>query len=264
MLIDPFTVLAQIVNFLILVALLKHFLYGPITRTMAQREQTIAEQLARAEQQELAAQTEAARMQQMQQDFAAHRDQRLAQLRSQIEDQRLNLVEQAEDEVETARTRWYRALDQERAMVLRAFRQQAAYQLMQTVRQVLIDLANADLEQQVVAKFLNRLGQLPESEQQALRAALTQADGASMIIRSSFLLTEDTQHSLTEALQTAAKAQLVPIQFEINAALGCGIELRAPGYKLEWTLAAYLDNLEHNLALTLDQHVEVEPTVISA
>ncbi|NER81960.1 MAG: ATP F0F1 synthase subunit B, partial [Leptolyngbya sp. SIO1D8] len=61
MLIDPFTTLAQIVNFLILVTLLKHFLYGPITRTMAQREQTIANRLEQAEQQEIAAQQEAER-----------------------------------------------------------------------------------------------------------------------------------------------------------------------------------------------------------
>ena len=41
--IDWITVAAQIVNFLILVWLLQHFLYGPITRAMQRREQRIAE-----------------------------------------------------------------------------------------------------------------------------------------------------------------------------------------------------------------------------
>ena len=50
MLIDWFTVCAQIVNFLVLVALLKHFLYGPILRAMDAREQTIAGRLAEAQQ----------------------------------------------------------------------------------------------------------------------------------------------------------------------------------------------------------------------
>ena len=35
---DWFTVIAQIINFLILVALLKRFLYGPIIRAMERRE----------------------------------------------------------------------------------------------------------------------------------------------------------------------------------------------------------------------------------
>ena len=41
MLIDPFVVIAQLVNFAILVWLLKRFLYGPITRVMAAREERI-------------------------------------------------------------------------------------------------------------------------------------------------------------------------------------------------------------------------------
>ena len=49
MLIDWFTVVAQIVNFLILVALLKHFLYGPLVRAIDAREERIAARLAEAE-----------------------------------------------------------------------------------------------------------------------------------------------------------------------------------------------------------------------
>ena len=40
--IDWFTVVAQIINFLILVVLLKYFLYGRITAAMEQRQQEIA------------------------------------------------------------------------------------------------------------------------------------------------------------------------------------------------------------------------------
>ena len=49
MLINWFTVAAQIVNFLILVALLKRFLYGPIVAAMSAREGRIAAQLTEAQ-----------------------------------------------------------------------------------------------------------------------------------------------------------------------------------------------------------------------
>ena len=49
MLIDWFTVIAQIVNFLILVALLKHFLWGRLVRVIDDREQRVATQVAEAE-----------------------------------------------------------------------------------------------------------------------------------------------------------------------------------------------------------------------
>ena len=49
MLIDPFIVIAQIINFLILVVLLKRFLYQPITKAMEARAQRIERQLEEAE-----------------------------------------------------------------------------------------------------------------------------------------------------------------------------------------------------------------------
>ena len=251
MLIDPFTVLAQIVNFLILVVLLKHFLYGPITRAMKQREQTIAHQLEQAAQQEAVVQQEADRLRQMQQNFAAHRDQRLTELRSHLQDERLTLLAQAKDEVSQAKNRWYQALEQEKTGVLRRFRQQAVYQLAQTVRRVLTDLADADLEQQVVKLFLTRLRQFPESEQQGLQQTLILADGAPVVMRSSLPLSDNMQRAIADAVKAVAPHPLT-LTFETNPDLGCGIELRIPGYKLDWNLAAYLSNLEQILALTLE------------
>ena len=60
MLINWFTVAAQIVNFLILVALLKRFLYGPIVRAMAAREERIAAEMAEAPQKRQEAEQEEA------------------------------------------------------------------------------------------------------------------------------------------------------------------------------------------------------------
>ena len=60
MLINWFTVAAQIVNFLILAVLLKRFLYGPIVRAMAAREERIASEMAAAAQKRREAEQEEA------------------------------------------------------------------------------------------------------------------------------------------------------------------------------------------------------------
>ncbi|MBE9066882.1 ATP F0F1 synthase subunit B [Leptolyngbya cf. ectocarpi LEGE 11479] len=252
MLIDNFTVLAQIVNFLILVVLLKRFLYGPITRAMEARKQTIAHQLEQAEQREAIAQAEAQRLQQMQQDFAAHREQRLVELRSQLEDERLTRLEQAKDEVNAARDRWYHGIAQEKAAVLRSFQQQANYQLTQTLRQVLTELADASLEQQITHQFLTRLAQLPEQERTRLQSALN--DGTPVQLSSSFPLSAATQQEITEALRGIGSFS--NFDYELNPVLICGLELNVPGYCLAWNLAKYIETLEQNLAHVLDQHIE--------
>lgn len=53
--IDWFTVVAQIINFLILVALLKYFLYGRIVAAMTQRQEEISARWEEARQQREAA-----------------------------------------------------------------------------------------------------------------------------------------------------------------------------------------------------------------
>ncbi|MGF1515674.1 MAG: F0F1 ATP synthase subunit delta [Elainellaceae cyanobacterium] len=259
MLIDPITVLAQIVNFLLLVLLLKHFLYGPITRAMAQRERTIAEQLMGAEQQEALAQQEAARLAQMQQDFAAHRDQRLAQLRSELDEQRLTLLKQAEAEVNATKRRWYRSLDQQKATVLRSFQQQAIAVLTQTLRQALKDLATVQLERQVVETFLERLETMPESEQQILQTALHQSPAR---ICSSFPLEAAAQQAVTAALRRLCKQPTEPT-FEVDPALGCGIVVSVAGHTLGWNLAAYLNDVERRIA-ALDSPTNTDSIPLSA
>ena len=49
MLIDWFTVVAQIVNFLVLVLLMKYFLYGRLIRTIDERQKRIVARFAEAE-----------------------------------------------------------------------------------------------------------------------------------------------------------------------------------------------------------------------
>jgi len=58
MLIDWFTVGAQVLNFLILVWLLKHFLYKPILNAIDAREKRIASELADADAKKSEAQKE--------------------------------------------------------------------------------------------------------------------------------------------------------------------------------------------------------------
>ena len=210
------------------------------------------QQLEQAEQRETMAQQEAQRLQQMQQDFAAHREQRLAELRSQLEDERLTLLEQAEDEVEAARNRWYRGIAQEKVTVLRACRQQATYQLTQTLRQVLIELADTSLEQQIAQRFLVHLAQLPDGERTKLQTALT--DGSPVQLSSSFPLSAAAQQAITEALQAIGPCS--QLHYEVNSNLGCGLELTVSGYCLDWNLTHYIETLEQNLAQVLDQQID--------
>ena len=85
MLIDWFTVVAQIVNFLILVGLLKYFLYGRIIRAMDQREERIAARLAEAQQREQEAKEERQHYQARKEELEKQKGGILAQAREEAD-----------------------------------------------------------------------------------------------------------------------------------------------------------------------------------
>ena len=103
---DGFTIVAQVVNFLILVALLKRFLYAPIIRAMQAREDHIATRLDEAQSTMDEAQRQAAAYEQRMQALQQTQDDMLARAQEAAESQRGQLIEEARQEVEHLQDRW--------------------------------------------------------------------------------------------------------------------------------------------------------------
>ena len=80
--IDWVTVIAQIINFLVLVFLLKRFLYVPIINAMDRRQQAIATSLEEAQQKSNVAESEALRYRQLQDNLEKDKNSLLAQIES--------------------------------------------------------------------------------------------------------------------------------------------------------------------------------------
>lgn len=272
MLIDPWIVLAEVFNFLILVAVLQRFLYKPIVKAMAQREQSIADRLRSAEAREIEAQTQIDRYQQLQTSWAQQTKARQHQMQQQLEAERTSRIDQMHLDLERQSVQWNEALRQEQKASLIDLRDRARSQLIQTVRSALQTLANTTLEQQMVEAFLTRLKALSPAEEASLQAAITrqetsqnnaqnsaqhphQQPSPQWIVRTTFPLDEPLQQRLRQNIKAQLPAQVSTESFifESYPDYPCGIELRTGEYKLAWHLEHYLDSLESRLAYDLEQ-----------
>ena len=83
--IDWFTVVAQIINFLVLALLLKHFLYGRVVSAMEQREADIAKRWQAAEQTQHDAEQELATAQHKNRELEEQREELLSKIRDDVE-----------------------------------------------------------------------------------------------------------------------------------------------------------------------------------
>src|SRR5450432_153154 len=97
MLIDWFTVIAQVVNFLILVWLLKRFLYRPILDAIDAREKRIAAELADADAKKAEAQRERDEFQHKNEEFDRERAALLTKATEEARAERERLLNEARE-----------------------------------------------------------------------------------------------------------------------------------------------------------------------
>lgn len=259
MLINWFTVFAQILNFLILVALLRWVLYKPILKVMHKRQALIEERWQEAERLQAEAQQALVTYQQQQQDLQHQRAQLLTEAHAAADRERQHQLTQVRQEMNAQRAAWQADLHQEQAAFLRTLRQQVIHQTTAIARQALGDLANADLERQMVGVFCDRLHHLDPAQHQAIAQALTQGD-QSILIRSSFELPPDLRQQLIDTLH-AQFAIAQPIDFATTPSLLCGIDLKLAGQEIVWSLDTYLHTLDQRLstALTHEETTHHDP-----
>ena len=248
MLINGFTIFAQILNFLILVALLRWVLYKPIFKVMNQRQKGLEERWQGAEQLQTEAQQALSDYQQQQQDLAHQRQALLAEVRAEAEQERQRQTIQIRQEAADQRADWQADLHQSQQAFLQSLRQQVMRQTTAIARRALADLANADLERQIVTVFCDHLRHLPPDQHQTLAQSLAEP----MAVRSSFGLSADLQQQVIDTLTTTF-GNVPPVEFAIDPDLICGIELRLAGQEVVWSLDTYLTTLEQRLATALTQ-----------
>jgi F-type H+-transporting ATPase subunit b len=247
MLIDWFTVVAQAINFLILVALLRWWLYKPVLQVMGRRQQALQEEWSAASTQLEAARASEAAFARKQQELDATRAQRLAELRHDLDRERQRLQAELRQEMASERQAWQRQLAQDLEASQQFLTEAVADQIVLAARQVLGDLANAQLEEQIVAVFCERLARIGPGT----LARGGEPATAAVRVRTSFDLPPDQQRRLEDQLGQVLGGRPA-VGYERTTELLCGIELRLPGQTVTWSVARYLEGLQERLAEALN------------
>jgi F-type H+-transporting ATPase subunit b len=245
--IDWITVSAQIVNFLILVWLLKRFLYQPVMQAMERREQRIAAQLSEAQAREQGAAAEAERFRKERAALERRSDEFLAAAQNEAEEQKKRMLEDGRRQAGEARSHWRKQIDQEMEEFLVNLRRQAAGVVQEIARKALADLADAGLEAQIVERFIGRLQTLDDGA----RKALTDRAGPISVV-SGFELDETLRERLTRSIREHLGGD-VELVFAQSPDLICGIELTSGGRRLSWNLAEYMEDLADRIESSLAQ-----------
>lgn len=267
--INWFTFFAQIVNFLILVLLLRHFLYGPITKAMDDREAKLTASFTAAEEEKRHASEEIELYRIKRNELDTSREQILAEAETEAEERRRQMIHEARTEVETMMSRWYDEVEHDRTTFLHEASERMSGMVIRASTRVLADVVDKSLEAQAVQQFVSRLLLLPPSD----RHALVESGGAfeqDVIIRSAFDLSYEQRQQLIEALgeliaadsagnggrPAPQYAEEIGVRFEVAPELLCGVELRVRDRRVAWSIRDYIDDLEEEMDASLMLHAE--------
>ena len=250
MLIDWYTVGAQTLNFLILIYLLKRFLYGPILRAMDRREERVADSLREAAERSEEAGRRAADLERRQAEQAERRDAMMKAAEDEAKEKRKELLEKVRSEAEEARKVWREEISAERESFIANFTRRAGSEIISLSSRALSDLTGKEGALSMIDVFLEKIGKMADTEREKLAAGA--ARGGQVSLRTRFPLDEATEKRLIAGLQEVIGFQ-AEVRCESDTDMSPGIEVVAGGVRIGWSVEDYFASLDTILEKTIGE-----------
>jgi F-type H+-transporting ATPase subunit b len=234
--IDWITVIAQIANFLVLVWLLKRFLYRPILDGIDAREAEITRRMAEAGEAQKKAQAAEADYRKQQTQLLSDRDEIVEQALRASENERDSLLADTRAKLEQEQKDWRSHLERERQKFIAQLQQTGSETLLELTRKALRDLADETLEEAIVRHVSARLKPIAEELAQT-------ADENTEAVAT-------TRDALPGAAQQQLRAELnellrgITLRFDTDPQQAPGLVLRVGSAQVAWTVDSYIDGFD--------------------
>ncbi|MBN2369272.1 MAG: F0F1 ATP synthase subunit B [Vicinamibacteria bacterium] len=258
MLIDWFTVGAQALNFLILVWLMKRFLYKPILNAIDARDKRIAAELADADAKRAEARRERDEFERKNNEFDQRRAELLSQATDEAKTERQRLFDEARKATDALTAKRMETLRSDARNLSQAISRRAQQEVFDIARKALADLATTSLEERLGDVFTRRVREMDGKAKAALGEALRAASDPALV-RSTFDLPAEQRAAIQNALNETFSAE-IHVRFETAPELVSGIELATNGQKVVWSIADYLASLEKGVGELLSKQAKSEPS----
>ncbi len=199
--VDWTTLALEILNFLVLVWILKRLLYQPILKVIADRKAEIQKTLSNAETLQKEAQALREQYENRQVEWNQEKETVRDRLMEEVNAERVRLLAGLQVSLEHEREK-AKALEERRRTELTQQAEDAAIaQGGRFAARLLARLASAELEAKLVEVLVEDLRRIPDDRRQAIRSACVKGD-VPAIITSAYQLSQSQRTSLLEAIQS--------------------------------------------------------------
>lgn len=226
----------EILNFLVLVWILKRLLYQPILKVIAGRKAEIQKTLSNAETLRKEAQALQEQYENRQVEWNREKETVRNRMMEEVNAERARLLAALQNSLEQEREKARALEERQRTELIQQAEDTAIAQGGRFAARLLARLASAELEATLVEVLLEDLRRIPEERRQAIRSACTKGDVLA-IVTSAYLLSQSQQTSLREAIQSLL-GQSICYEWRQDQDLMAGLRLNLGS----WMLGANLQD----------------------
>ena len=242
------TFVLEIINFLVLVWILKRFLYKPVLEVIARRRAGIEQRLGDAE----ALHADAERLQKQYEgrlaDWDQEREQARDMLARELDAETARKLAELQTALEQERERARVADARRQTDALRKIEESALRQGARFATRLLEQASGPETEARLIELLITELSQLPDERIAALRNNYGKAPEIIVVV-SAFPLSDNQRHRLKQALAKVTTPG-ISIQFEQNGELLAGVQITIGA----WVLATNIrDELKGFAELAHDE-----------
>jgi len=230
------TFILEIINFLVLVWILKRFFYRPVLNVIARRRAGIEKRLADAKTLRDDAEALQTRYRGRLADWEQERQQAREQLVREIEEDRAQRLAALQSELEQEREKTQVAEARRQADATHKTEETALIQAGRFASRVLAQVASPELEAKLLELVIDELPQLSAERIAALHNSWGQTS-ETIVVASAFPLSDTQRQKLHKALIVITGADL-PLRFEQDAGLLAGVRITIG----PWVLGANLQD----------------------
>lgn len=242
-----FEIIAQIVNFFIILFILQKLLYKPVMKAMAQRQERIQKAQKEADAKMKEAETLVAAYDKKTEEIESERKTILETARTEAREKKESLLADYQKEAESKRQLYLKEIEDEKESFLRHLRKNLGESAVKIASRILSALSSKELEAEVFETFLADLKALSKSVPDPEELKKEER----VQVHSFRELTKSEQKAIRDALKEQLP-NVGEIEFETESELMLGHALYLETYTVHTNIKNYLDEIEKEIAQRLD------------
>lgn len=219
------TFVLEILNFLVLVWLLKHFLYRPVKGVIARRQQGIERQLQQADEKQQQAGLLREQYENRLAEWEQEREAARQQLQRELETERQNRIKLVQQELKAEREKeevlaQRQLQEQQHQLEIRALEQGARF-----VARLLEAIASPEVQGRLFEHLLEELEKLPLAQREALLSVVNNGGSLTVEVLSAYPLSEAQQEQLKQKVAARVPRNAMHYEFHEDRKLIAGLRI---------------------------------------